>query len=55
MFVINVRNLPFHMFTKNVFTVYYVPGTQEILRKLIHAFDLEEFIVQWREEKHVNK
>lgn len=45
-FVINVTNLPFHMFTKNVLTVYHVPGIQEILRKLIQAFDLEEFIIQ---------
>lgn len=46
MFVVNVRSLLFHMFNKNVLTLYRVPGIQAILRKLVQAFDLEEFIVQ---------
>lgn len=49
MFLVNVRNLPFHTFNENVLTVYHGPGMQEILRKLIQTFDLEEFIVQWVE------
>ena len=44
---VNVRTLPFHWFNKNVLTVHHVPGIQEIQRKLIEAFDLEEFTVQW--------
>lgn len=34
------------MFNKNVLTLYRVPGMQAMLRKLVQAFDHEEFIVQ---------
>lgn len=50
MFIVNARNLPFHVLNKNMLTVYHVPGRQEILRKLIQAFDFEEFIGQWGKE-----
>lgn len=45
-FLVNVRKLPFHAFNTNLLNVYHVPRMQEILRKLIQAFDLEELIIQ---------
>lgn len=45
-YIYSVKNLPFHMINRNMLTIYHVPGRQEILRKLIQDFDLEEFIVR---------